>query len=208
MGITCVLRRTSEAEFARLREEPEAIGELLFGPAPATGQQTGLRGFLGWLWRASAEPEPEIALPAPSLDARAEHELDIDKAWHGLHFLFTGMEEGGEEPACFLLVGGEEVSEPEDHEIGLDTPARALDASQVRRFADFLDALSPAELARRYDPLRMVELKIYPDVIWTRPPGKDEDGSPLEYLLDHFALLREFIAGIAARGDGLIIYQS
>jgi len=207
MGITCVLRRITESELTHLRERPGAIGELLFGPTPPAKQQGGLRGFLSWIWRASAEPGPDITLPPASRDARAEKEFDIDKAWHGLHFLFTGLAEGGEAPACFLLEGGEEVSEPEDAEFGLETPVRALDPLQTRRFADFLARLSTAELARRYDPTRMAALKIYPDGIWTRPPGTEE-GSPLEYLLDYFALLRDFVAGAAEAGDALIIYQS
>jgi hypothetical protein len=35
--------------------------------------------------------------------------VDIDKGWHGLHFLFTGTADGGEERACYLVRGGEEI---------------------------------------------------------------------------------------------------
>src|SRR5690242_14594616 len=52
---------------------------------------------------------------------------DLDKAWHGIHWLLTGSSEGGEEPLCFLLAGGEQVG---DVDVGYG-PARALTSSQV-----------------------------------------------------------------------------
>ena len=35
---------------------------------------------------------------------KREIDIDIDKAWHGLHFLFTGAAEEGPEPGCFYCV--------------------------------------------------------------------------------------------------------
>lgn len=46
-------------------------------------------------------------------DGAAGHQsVDIDKAWHALHFLFTGTAWEGEMPASFLLVGGAPVGAP------------------------------------------------------------------------------------------------
>ena len=49
-------------------------------------------------------------------------ELDLDKAWHGIHFLLTGSAWEGEEPLCYLLAGGQEVG---DEDVGYG-PARVL----------------------------------------------------------------------------------
>jgi hypothetical protein len=204
MGITCVLRSVTEADLARLLDGELDLASFLFGE-PEPHRTGGLRAFLSWLRGASSDPKPEIAPPPP---AARDDELDIDKAWHGLHVLFTGQAEGGDPPAAFLIVGGEEMSEPEDHEIGLEDPARAFTAGEVRAIATFLAALTPAELARRYDPARMAKLKVYPDVIWLRPPLENEQSSPLEYLLEHFARLRAFVERAAARGEALVVYRS
>jgi hypothetical protein len=80
---------------------------------------------------------------------------------------------------------------------------RALRPNQVQRFADYLSALTPAELARRYDPDRMTKLHIYPSVIWMRPATASD--SPLEWLVGCFSELQEFMGRTAAAGHGVII---
>jgi hypothetical protein len=81
--------------------------------------------------------------------------------------------------------------------------ARALRPQQVRGFAEYLSALTPAELERRYDPARMTALKIYPE-IWTRPAAPGED--PLHWLLQYFADVQTFMNKAAAAGDGVIVH--
>src|SRR5262245_26397413 len=71
-------------------------------------------------------------------------ELDVDKAWHGIHFLLTGTAWGGELPWGFVLRGGEALG---DDDLGYG-PARLLDAAQVREVAAALETLPGAELAR------------------------------------------------------------
>lgn len=122
--------------------------------------------------------------------------IDIEKAWHGLHFLFTGTAWEGQEPGCFLLCGGEEIG---DKDVG---PARVLRPDQVSQFAAFLAELSHDELARRYDPTRMTALEIYPE-IWMRPADSGESG--FDYLFESFEDLRDFMKTTSARGDSLIV---
>jgi hypothetical protein len=128
--------------------------------------------------------------------AAVGEELNIDKAWHGLHFLFTGTADGGEEPACFLVHGGEDLGDDDD------LLPRLLGPPQVRDFAAFLAALTPEELTRRFDPERMTALEIYPDVIWRRPEATDE---PLGFLLGAFDELRAFTAAAATAGDAVVV---
>src|SRR5438270_9992408 len=38
-------------------------------------------------------------------------EFDVDKAWHGIHFLLTDSDWEGEGPLAFILHGGREINE-------------------------------------------------------------------------------------------------
>ena len=130
--------------------------------------------------------------------AREQLAGDVDKAWHGIHFLLTGTAWEGSGPAAFLLQGGVEVGE-EDVGYG---PARAFSPAETRAIADALDALPPEELRPRFDPARMAELDLYPS-IWTRPPEEDD---PLGYLLAHYAELRRMVRTAAGDGLGMLVY--
>jgi hypothetical protein len=200
MGLTCSLHRASEAEIKRLLAEPDVIAGFLY-PEDSSLQVRKVwpRGVLGWLLRLTPITIEEVV---PDSDGGAaihppdpDRSIDIDRGWHGLHFLFTGTADEGDEPACYFVRGGQDLDD-EGH-------ARALRPDQVRRFAVYLDTLTPAELARRYDPARMTELDIYPGVIWTRPSAPDE--SPLGWLTGCYAEVQQFVKKVAASGEGLII---
>ena len=201
MGLTCSLHRATEPDVARLRADPAALPGFLDpddGSAPRA-REVRPRGILGWLLRLTpitiSEVDPESGDDASSRPADPDRIIDIEKAWHGLHFLLTGTADEGDEPACYLLRGGEDLDDE-----GL---IRVLRPDQVRRFSQYLSALEADELVRRYDPARMTRLEIYPDAIWTR---KGEPGeSPLEWLMDCFAEVRQFLDKAAAAGDCVII---
>ncbi len=125
--------------------------------------------------------------------------LDIDKAWHGLHYLFTCKAGEGDALLSFILAGGQEIG---DEDLGYG-PGRAFMPPEVKRIAAALEKLSPDELRRRYNPAEMMELGIYP-AIWDRPPDEDYDG--LSYLLDYFGMLKSFLRKGAEGGLGLIVY--
>lgn len=126
--------------------------------------------------------------------------VDLDKAWHGIHFLLTRTAWDGSPPSCFLLVGGEEVGEVD---VGYG-PARLLRPPAVTAFANALQALDEETLRFRFDPGRMQEIDIYP-AIWDRPA---EQQDTLGYLLEHFATLRDFVGRASAAGRGLLVYMS
>jgi hypothetical protein len=202
MGMYGILRRASTADVARLRANPELVEAFLFGEPPVMVDDRP-PGLLGFLLRftpikvqRTANPQPPRSAPPAWPPAAAGEELNIDKAWHGLHFLFTGTADEGEEPACFLLHGGEDIGEDDD------LLPRLLGPAQVRAFAAFLAALTPEELTRRFDPERMTALEIYPDVIWQRPEDTDQ---PLGFLLGAFDELRAFTAAAAAAGDAVVV---
>jgi hypothetical protein len=186
MGMYCSLHRATAAEIERLIAHPDEVQEFLFpddGTVPPL-REVRPKGVLGFLLRllpvTVSEVDPDWRPPenpaAPARDPDAV--LDIEKDWYGLQFLFTGTESGGEEPACYMVEGGEPLDD--------EGFARALRPQQARRFADFLSGLSRDELVRRYDPTRA--------------------DAPLDDLLASFTNVKEFVRAAASRGDGVIIH--
>jgi hypothetical protein len=199
MSMICNLRRASPADAERLLKSPRHIRGFLYGDeqAQAVEQAFQKRGLLSrLLWRLFLHRRYAPAPPAIPWEARRRgDEIDIEKSWHGLHFLLTGKQEGGDAPACYLLHGGRRIGKVD---VGYG-PARALMPADARRFADFLQSLSADELRRRFDPDRMTELKLYPD-IW------DEGDEAFDYLYENFVSLRDFMIAAREARDAVIIY--
>jgi hypothetical protein len=121
---------------------------------------------------------------------------DLDKAWQGIHWLLTGSEFCTDEPLCYLVAGGQEVSFA-DFGYG---PPRTLTSSQIAAWDDALSKISPEELGRRFDAKAMLAAKIYPQ-IWIEPDS-------LNYLLDSYRRLKDFVAASRKTQSGLLIYLS
>ncbi|MGE0128111.1 MAG: YfbM family protein [Blastocatellales bacterium] len=145
------------------------------------------------------DPEGILDLLDELAEEEAE-ETDLDKAWHGIHFLLTGSAWEGKEPLCYLVKGGKEVG---DDEFGYG-PARILRPEQVANWANALSTISADHLRKRFDPEVMAKAKIYPE-IWR---GDSEEGDPLEYLLDYYGELRSFVEEAKNANKGIIIYLS
>ena len=125
------------------------------------------------------------------------NQLDVDKAWHGLHFLLTGSAWEGSFPLNFVVAGGREVG----GDLGYG-PARGLTSADVLKIDEALEPLTRAELTGRFDAQRMTELQIYPDG-WS-----DDPNGELDYLLEYYADLREFVRRTAERRHALLVYLS
>jgi hypothetical protein len=160
-----------------------------------------LPGLAGWIMRLLPISELIVDpnwVPPEHPAADEGRVLDLDKAWHGLHFLLTGTAWDGEEPGCFLLAGGQEIGDDE-----ADSRPRVLDANQVRRFSEFLSAISTQELQRRFDPARMNLLDISPEGIWAGDLAPDMPA--FKYLSESFDDLRTFVGGAAEQSDAVIV---
>jgi len=123
-------------------------------------------------------------------------DLDIDKAWHAIHFLLTGTAWDGEPPLNFLAIGGTEIGD----DLGYG-PARGLAASQVRELATALDALPADILLERFNPAAFTAADIYPD-IWDRSPEDDDTRGYVERYYDE---LRTFVLDAGTKGEALLI---
>ncbi len=120
--------------------------------------------------------------------------FDVDKLWHGLHWVLSGKVWEIGPPPENAVFGGREVG-PKD----VYGRARYFTAAEVAEVSCALDAVSPAELRRRYEPGRMVDEDIYPGR-WQA----DRDGT-LDGLLPAFERLREFYRDLRERGLAVVI---
>ena len=130
-------------------------------------------------------------------DSEPPNSIEVDKAWHGIHYLLAGTAEGGPEPVSLAIFGGEEFGP----EVGYG-PARFLTPSQVKAVSSALSALPALELAKRFNPTDMDKKDIYP-TIWVRD---GDDG--LNYLLENYEPLVVFYREAASRGDAVLQWLS
>lgn len=189
MSMIYCLRQVDDEEIERLLAEPKYIRKFLYGE-----QAEVRRGFLSRFLGRQVEKHQ-----APEWVMNAAHvESDLDKAWHGIHYLLTGTDWEGEEPSCYLLKGGQEIG---DIDVGYG-PARGLRHKQVKEFCEVLKSVNVEELRKRFDGEKMMKLDIYP-TIWDRDPKEDDT---LGYLVEYFHILRSFVERAVERGKGLIVY--
>jgi hypothetical protein len=124
--------------------------------------------------------------------------LDIDKAWHGIHFLLTGTAWDGEPPLNFLVGGGKSIG---DDDTGYG-PVRGFSNSDVRRLGTKLALLPSSELRKRVDAERMNELEIYPYPGFNWSDGEEYH---LDGLIHFYQPLREFVREAAYDRMALLV---
>ncbi|UOG74133.1 YfbM family protein [Hymenobacter tibetensis] len=146
--------------------------------------------------------EPDSILDFVDNSVPATQELDLDKAWHGLHFMLTGSDWEGPEPFAYLLDGGEIIGNEEDHDLGYG-PARGLASAEVSRFAAALYSLSESEFKSRYNSAAMDELEIYP-LEWSKEEKPEEI---VEWLVTTFKELKQFVQDAVTKNQALLIYM-
>ncbi|HUR96407.1 MAG TPA: YfbM family protein [Gemmatimonadales bacterium] len=198
MGIYLAIYAVSDATIERLHADPPLACRVMDSGSPeweakARAERQPRPGFLSRLMGAKAEPPP----PPPPLElAPGEGGLgpdgDYEKSWHGLHYLLTGTDSGGEPPLNFLMGGGREL-ELDDG----DTPLLTHSSAETRRIADALLQLSDEEARRRADPEEIRRLDLYPGV-W-------HQAEDLKILLEDLRRLRTTVSDVAARGLGLLV---
>ena len=202
MGMTCTLHRIAVADIEGLVRESARVREILYADNEnwTITRPKGLVGFLLRFTPMSVETATrKEPLTPEDIDRLRETECDLEGAWHGLHFLFTGTAWEGNEPACYLVQGGEDIGDDD-----VDVPPRLLRPEYVRDFNRFLGEMSEDELRRRYDPKRMIEMKIDGAGLWRSPPAPADAVPAL--LLEAFKELRSFTERAATAGDGLIVH--
>jgi hypothetical protein len=113
--------------------------------------------------------------------------LELDKAWHGVHFVLSGTVEPGDSLVSQAVLGGTEIGD----DFSGYGPARFFTAAQVAELASALAGAEP-----HFDPDRMNELEIYP-FGWDEPDARD-------WIMTSFRELRDFYAAAAENGRAVV----
>ena len=142
-----------------------------------------------------AEPELVESFLYPEDGVEQTSHLEIDKAWHAIHYTLNGSTWEGEGPLSLVVLGGEELGD----DVGYG-PARYLNPDQVRAVAGALSAFTSHIFSAEFNPVALDAAEIYPQ-IWERdgPEG-------LEYVLHYYNQLAAFYQAAAERGDAALVY--
>jgi hypothetical protein len=197
------LSTLGDANIARVLADPPLVWRVIAPDDPEpyenARQQRAKPSFLGRLFGRAPAAEAGTSGDDFALADGEGESTDLDKAWHGIHYLLTGTAWEGATPLNFLAAGGRPVG---DIDVGYG-PARVLSSAETRAAHEALTKLSDDELRGRFDPAEMTKKEIYPDEIWDRPPEEDD---ALGYLLEHVGTLREFLAQAVQQRQGLLVY--
>ena len=202
MGMYLSLAAVSDATIDRLLADPPLVWQILAPDDPnavaAAREPPPGPGLLGRLLGRKAPPPPPE--PPPLELQPGEGDLgpdgDLEKSWHGIHYLLTGTVWEGDPPLNFLLVGGHEL----DIETGI-APPRAYRPAETRAIGAALAEVDEGELRRRFAPAEMMRLEIYPE-IWDRDPATEDT---FQYLLDGMTVLRRGLRRVIGQGHGLLV---
>jgi hypothetical protein len=130
------------------------------------------------------------ATMAPSSNGRLA-DLSLEKAWHGLHYLFCGAAEPDGTTLGSTMLGGTELGE----DLGYG-PARYFTADEAATIArELADTKLESAMRARFDPAKMVAAGIYPNG-WAP--------NDLTWLIDEFRKLRDFYAIAAQRKSAIV----
>ena len=157
-------------------------------------------GFLKRLFGPRPAPDPipdESMIPELDLQPGEGDSTDLDKSWHGIYYLLTGVSGEAQPPLNFLQEGGRELP---GIEVGYGPP-RLFSSREVKTILQALSQIDENILRSRFDPKDMKKKAIYPD-IWDRDPEKDD---ALGYCLGYFEELKTFLEKCATQNLGLII---
>ena len=116
--------------------------------------------------------------------------LDIDKAWHIIHFLLNADEWEGPYPLSHAVLGGEPIGDD-------DGEARYLTSSNVQDVSNALDKIDAADLLSHWDQQAIEAANIYP--VWNNEPEEHE------YITHHYEALRAFFKSAARDGLAMLV---
>ncbi|MFO0857366.1 MAG: YfbM family protein [Phycisphaerales bacterium] len=171
MGMIASLTAVDATTLTRIRSNPDLLFELL---------------------------DP-VAIEDEQPDAPDVFSIDLDKAWHAIHYILTDSVWEGSFPKAFLLKGGTMFGGDPDDPLS-DQPSRAFSAEQTRAIADMLKSVPLAVFASKYDPRLLDAAKIYPEGIWLR----DGDDAR-EYVTSYYDTLTTFVNSAASKGYCLLV---
>ena len=146
-----------------------------------------------------AEPSSVFAVIDRAYNEPQAGFVDLDKAWHCLHYLLTGSAQGGEPPLNFILNGGAPVG---NEDVG-HGPARVFRPREVAAIADALRRVEVASLLPRFDPKKLEKLAVYPGG-WSDLNLRSD--YELGYYFGPFEELKRVSARAEQEGLGMMVW--
>lgn len=170
------------------------IGLLLFSFASAAAAGMRLTLVMVSPQEIQRLARDETAIARLVLEPKADSVLELDKEWHGIHFLLNGNAWSTRGPYGKVILGGKEIG----GDLGYG-PARVLTPSEVADIATRLKSVSVDQLRRRYDPHAMMKAQVYPEV-WER-----EGLEAYEWLVTGYRQLVNFYVRAAEQRKAVIL---
>ena len=197
MGMRLALYTLSDESIRKVLADPPLILKVVAPDDPDAYGSTRRERAGNLLQRLFRKSPPPTELTRLELGKDEGANTDLDKAWHGIHYLLTSSDGPADPPLDFIVAGGEEVG---DVEVGLG-PARVFRSATVREIHEALARIDESVLRSRFNPAEMMKLSIYPD-IWDRDPEEDDS---FGYCLEYFKVLKDFVAQAANENLGLVL---
>ena len=198
MGMYVTLHAVSDSNINAILATPELIGGIVFKEEPDAfwedSQTAEKLSFLSKLFGKKPAPVKPQERPRLVLTDVENNEVDLDKAWHGIHYCLTQDIGEGDHPLGFILYGGNLAG---DIDVGYG-PARLFTRTETADINSKLQQVSSDDLKANYDPDKMGD--VYPSVIWSRT---DEDN--FDYIDENFSILKKFLAECARDELGMAI---
>lgn len=124
-------------------------------------------------------------------------QIDLDKVWHGLHWIFTGSADAGPEPLCYLLHKGLVLGRFRDGDV------RGISSEQLAAFEDEVRQFDEVKLQQRYDGAAMAAANLYFSNMWQKD---SEEG--FEALSTGLEKLKIFLKEGRVRNEGMVIWTT
>ena len=189
MSMLCSLYRITPEQVTKLKDFPDAVGELvgLTMPPPKVSLLSKIFG-----------KSPKLPLPsAQKFEPIAESDtFELNQAWHILHFLFSGSNAEDPWPGGFLMSGGEEVGPDQGY-----GPIRLLAPEFSQAVATFLAAQSFEMLDSAYVASEIEAAEIY----WQASSEHTERQRQVEELWTMVEELRAFFEHTVRAGNVTLI---
>ena len=128
-------------------------------------------------------------------EEQSEETVDVDKAWHAIHFVLTGGSYEAEGPIGQAILGGVQIG---DEDVGYG-PARGLSSAEVKNVALALGEVSEEVFRAKFDPAALNGAEIYPQ-IW------DEGQEALDYVTENFLEVKRFYQNAAEKNKAAVLF--
>lgn len=195
-GMVWTARAIDPSLISAIKSDNQLLRETLFGEPPKAFTEILKKDGVVIL-EANRNQEVANELKDWAEKRKAEvgdTEVDLDKAWHGIHYLLTGSIEPNGTLASKVIMGGEDIGPDQGY-----GPAQLLKPDEVKEIAQLLERTTPDMLRERYKPKEMTRAGVYPAIIWER-----DGNEALEYVLDYYKKLLAFYKRAAERGQAII----